>query len=502
MQQDPDTSELHFALGDLFRKRGEYERAVRVHQHLLGRADLSKAERDQAQHGLAQDYMKAGLFDRAEEAYQALAGTSFDTEARLALLDLHERSRDWRAAAAVAAHLEQSGSGSFASRIAHYHCELALEADAAGQRDGADVELALARDAAPSDARPLVLSGELAAARGDHGAALGWWNTLMSLRPAAFNLVAKRYATSARHVGDDAARWAGCRRSTTRRRRSTCSRPSRCSSPTTRRGASACSRICASSRASARRRPCSARRRATQSAAAPAGSPARARGLARERGRRRARRRPARRPAAPSLPLRRLRLRGRALFLAVPGLPRLGHVSSATTGGPLKPTVPTRDQLKSARVLVVGDAMLDRYWFGAVDRISPEAPVPVVRVNPSKEQERLGGAANVAWNVKVLGAHPSLLTAIGDDEHGHRLEGLLEKSGIETLFKRDPRLTTIVKLRVIGRSQQLLRVDFEEEPDHEVLDEMRPLYERRAGRREGGPVLRLRQGRADPHPRA
>jgi len=205
VQQDPDTSELHFALGDLFRKRGEYERAVRVHQHLLGRADLSKAERDQAQHGLAQDYMKAGLFDRAEAAYQALAGTSFDTEARLALLDLHERSRDWRAAAAVAALLEQSGSGSFASRIAHYHCELALEADASGQRDGADVELALARDAAPSDARPLVLSGELAAARGDHGAALGWWNTLMSLRPAAFNLVAKRYATSARHVADGAA---------------------------------------------------------------------------------------------------------------------------------------------------------------------------------------------------------------------------------------------------------------------------------------------------------
>jgi lipopolysaccharide assembly protein B len=202
VQQDPDTSELHFALGDLFRKRGEYERAVRVHQHLLGRADLSKAERDQAQHGLAQDYMKAGLFDRAEEAYQALAGTSFDTEARLALLDLHERSRDWRAAVAVAEQLEKSGSGSFASRIAHYHCELSLEADASGQRDVAEAELALARDAAPADARPLVLSGEQAAARGDHTAALRWWNTLMSVRPAAFNLVARRYATSALAVGD------------------------------------------------------------------------------------------------------------------------------------------------------------------------------------------------------------------------------------------------------------------------------------------------------------
>jgi rfaE bifunctional protein kinase chain/domain len=140
--------------------------------------------------------------------------------------------------------------------------------------------------------------------------------------------------------------------------------------------------------------------------------------------------------------------------------------------------LPTRERIEQSRVLVVGDAMLDRYWFGAVERISPEAPVPVVRVNPARHQERLGGAANVAWNVKALGAHASLITAIGDDEHGRRLEALLASSGIESLFERDPRLTTIVKLRVIGRSQQLLRVDFEEEPDHEVLQRMQPFYEK------------------------
>ena len=143
---------------------------------------------------------------------------------------------------------------------------------------------------------------------------------------------------------------------------------------------------------------------------------------------------------------------------------------------------PSRQQVAAARLLVVGDAMLDRYWFGTVDRISPEAPVPVVRVNPSKEQERLGGAANVAWNIKTLGAHPSLLTTIGDDEHGRRLESLLSRSSIESLFTRDPRLTTTVKLRVIGRSQQLLRVDFEEEPDHEVLTAMQEHYERALAR--------------------
>ena len=138
---------------------------------------------------------------------------------------------------------------------------------------------------------------------------------------------------------------------------------------------------------------------------------------------------------------------------------------------------PTCERLAAARVLVVGDAMLDRYWFGAVERISPEAPVPVVRVNPAKEQERLGGAANVAANVKALGVQTSLITAIGDDEHGHRLEKLLEQSGIESLFERKPGLTTIVKLRIIGRSQQLLRVDFEEEPGYEVLQGMLPFYE-------------------------
>jgi rfaE bifunctional protein kinase chain/domain len=139
--------------------------------------------------------------------------------------------------------------------------------------------------------------------------------------------------------------------------------------------------------------------------------------------------------------------------------------------------LPDREKLSRTRVLVVGDAMLDRYWFGTVERISPEAPVPIVRVNPSKHEERLGGAANVAWNVQALGAHASLLTAIGDDEHGQRLEALLAQTGIESLFRKDPRLTTTVKLRVIGRSQQLLRVDFEEEPDHEVLDDMRAMYD-------------------------
>jgi D-glycero-beta-D-manno-heptose-7-phosphate kinase len=129
--------------------------------------------------------------------------------------------------------------------------------------------------------------------------------------------------------------------------------------------------------------------------------------------------------------------------------------------------IPSIDQLSKARVLVVGDAMLDRYWYGAVDRISPEAPVPVVRV--TREEERIGGAANVAYNIVTLRAQASLLTVVGDDEASHKLEALVARTGIQTHFGRDAELQTTVKLRVIGRQQQLLRMDFENTPNHEVL---------------------------------
>ena len=126
-----------------------------------------------------------------------------------------------------------------------------------------------------------------------------------------------------------------------------------------------------------------------------------------------------------------------------------------------------KEQVAKARVLVVGDAMLDRYWHGAVERISPEAPVPVVKVN--REEERIGAAANVAYNVATLGAKAAFLAVVGDDEPGHKLEKLLRDTGSSAHLKRDPRLKTTVKLRVIGRQQQLLRMDFENEPDHEAL---------------------------------
>jgi rfaE bifunctional protein kinase chain/domain len=132
-------------------------------------------------------------------------------------------------------------------------------------------------------------------------------------------------------------------------------------------------------------------------------------------------------------------------------------------------------QIAAARVLVVGDVMLDRYWYGAVDRISPEAPVPIVRI--TREEERSGGAANVAYNVAILGGQVSLLTVVGDDEASRKLEAILATTGIRTHFGRDADLKTTVKLRIIGRQQQLLRLDFENTPKNELLASQTAAFE-------------------------
>ena len=140
------------------------------------------------------------------------------------------------------------------------------------------------------------------------------------------------------------------------------------------------------------------------------------------------------------------------------------------------PLQPTPKKISSARVLVVGDTMLDRYWYGAVDRSSPEAPVPVVRV--TRTEERIGAAANVAYNIVTLGAQASLLSVVGDDEAGHQLEAMVAQTGITPYFGRDVQLKTTVKLRVIGRQQQLLRLDFENTPEHEVLASQSATFEK------------------------
>lgn len=135
------------------------------------------------------------------------------------------------------------------------------------------------------------------------------------------------------------------------------------------------------------------------------------------------------------------------------------------------------EKVADVRLLVVGDVMLDRYWFGEVSRISPEAPVPVVKVE--RLEERLGGAANVARNAAAVGAQTALLSVVGNDEAGRSLARLLQEGGIDAGLQVDGDIDTTVKLRVIGRQQQLLRIDFETVPSHEILQAKLQEFQRR-----------------------
>jgi len=206
VQNDPDTTELHFALGNLFRRRGEFERAVRVHQHLLSRADLSAGDRDRAQHALAQDFFKAGLFDRAEAAYRALEGTPFSTEARRALLDLYERSHEWPQAHEIATKLESGGAGSYAVRISHHLCEQAL---AMMPTDVARELLQQARLRAPQAARPVVMLGQWHALRGEGPEAVHTWSALLNLPQQPVALVAEEVVRLCASSGDPGLREQG-----------------------------------------------------------------------------------------------------------------------------------------------------------------------------------------------------------------------------------------------------------------------------------------------------
>ncbi len=201
VQNDPDTSELHFALGNLFRRRGEYERAVRVHQHLLSRGDLSAADRHRAQHALALDYLRAGLLDRAEEALLKLDGTPFEAEARLALLANYERSRDWARAAEVAQRLERSDQGSFAGRLAHYLCEQSAAHLAAHEPDKAQALLERAIADAPAAARPRMELAVLLNQRGHPASALKVLDDMVPRAPASLPLIAGQLAQLAITTG-------------------------------------------------------------------------------------------------------------------------------------------------------------------------------------------------------------------------------------------------------------------------------------------------------------
>ena len=205
VQNDPDTSELHFALGNLFRRRGEYERAVRVHEHLMSRGDLSQPDRDRAQHALALDFLKAGLLDRAESALRKLESTPYEEESRLALLSIYERSRDWANATEIATRLGNSTQGSFSPRLSHYLCEQAGALTASGDTAGAISMLREAAAVSPDSPRPLIDRAKLQNQLGQSTDALRTLNQLSAVAPQGLPLAASLLANIALSTGQQVA---------------------------------------------------------------------------------------------------------------------------------------------------------------------------------------------------------------------------------------------------------------------------------------------------------
>ncbi|KVE34202.1 lipopolysaccharide assembly protein LapB [Burkholderia sp. TSV86] len=193
---DPETVELHFALGNLFRRRGETDRAIRVHQNLLGRTDLPVTERDHALYELGQDFLKAGLLDRAEDTFHKLADGDYALGAQRALLTIYEIEKDWNKSIDTATRIESMGAQRLSTEISHFHCELAQDALQQKQAERAAGHLRDALAVNPQNARATILSGDAAAAAGDHAAAIEHWRRIEAQNAAYLPLVADKLMKS------------------------------------------------------------------------------------------------------------------------------------------------------------------------------------------------------------------------------------------------------------------------------------------------------------------
>ncbi len=201
LKLDPETVELHFALGNLFRRRGETERAIRVHQNLLARPDLPREHQAHSQYELGQDYLKAGLLDRAEETFNLLIDTSYSAQARRALLEIYQREKEWTRAIEAARALQESGAGSRQKEIAQFYCELAQDELVHTHPDAALalLEKALATDR--SNVRAAILAGDIYLAKGDAEAALLAWRRVEQQSVPHVALVAQRLMDGYHSVG-------------------------------------------------------------------------------------------------------------------------------------------------------------------------------------------------------------------------------------------------------------------------------------------------------------
>lgn len=198
---DPESADMHFALGNLFRRRGETERAIRVHQNLLARPDLPSEQKAHAQYELGMDYLKAGLLDRAEETFHLLVDTPFEVQARRALLEIYQREKEWRRAIDVAVGLQESGAGARQKEIAQFYCELAQDALVHLQPSDAMQLLDKALQADRSSVRATILYGDAQLAQGDIEDALVSWRRVEQQSVPHVALVAARLMDAYRKVG-------------------------------------------------------------------------------------------------------------------------------------------------------------------------------------------------------------------------------------------------------------------------------------------------------------
>jgi lipopolysaccharide biosynthesis regulator YciM len=198
---DPETAEMHFALGNLFRRRGETERAIRVHQNLLSRPDLPIEQQVHAQYELGMDYLKAGLLDRAEETFNLLVDTQYGVQARRALLEIFQREKEWRRAITAAEGLQESGAGAQHKEIAQFYCELAQDALVHMQPADAMQLLDKALQADRKSVRATMLYGDAQTAQGDIEGALKTWRRVEQQSVPHVALVAARLMDGYRKVG-------------------------------------------------------------------------------------------------------------------------------------------------------------------------------------------------------------------------------------------------------------------------------------------------------------
>lgn len=198
---DPETAELHFALGNLFRRRGETERAIRVHQNLLARPDLAQEHLIHARYELGQDYLKAGLLDRAEETFNQLVDTQYGAQARRMLLEIFQREKEWTRAIEAAYALQESGAGGRQKEIAQFHCELAQDELVHTHADAALVLLEKALAVDRNNVRATILMGDAYLRKEDTEAALLAWRRVEHQSVPHVALVAQRLMDGYRSVG-------------------------------------------------------------------------------------------------------------------------------------------------------------------------------------------------------------------------------------------------------------------------------------------------------------